>query len=165
MKRTPVEFTLPEEVGAIARATRALRDCYPDSGLDFTPDGKFVGDLGEAIAAEMFGIKLAQQKGIDGYFGNVPVQVKTTGRRNGGAAFRPIDDRHPANTQLIVYFIDWESGVGELIFNGLESLVRPDCKGGQREVSRHRLLMTDPHQGNSFALPIRNEFQIRYMDK
>jgi hypothetical protein len=162
-KRAPLEFMLPDAVRAIAHATQSLRECYRSSGLNFTPDGKFVGDLGEAIAADMFGIKLQQGKGIDGYCGDIPVQIKTTGRPNGGAAFRSIDDTHPKNTQLIVYFIDWEKGIGELIYNGTEVLVRPDCKGGQREASRHKLLTTDIAAVGSIELPILEEFQNRYM--
>jgi hypothetical protein len=163
VKRTPLEFLLPNEVREIAHATQSLRECYKSSGLNFTPDGKFVGDLGEAIAVEMFGIKLEQGKGIDGYCGVIPVQIKTTGRPNGGAAFRTIDESHPKNTQLIAYFIDWEKGVGELIYNGTEALVRPDCKGGQREASRHKLLTTEIVERGSIELPILEEFQKRYM--
>ncbi|MEM7689581.1 MAG: hypothetical protein AAF291_11215 [Pseudomonadota bacterium] len=161
-KRAPQKFRLPDAVGKIAEATRALRDRYSDTELDFTPDGKFVGDLGEAIAMEMFGIQLDQRKGIDGYFGDVPVQVKATGRSKGGAVFRSIDEAHPDNTHLIVYFIDWSRSEGELIFNGKESLVRPNCKKGQREASRHKMLTTDT-LGDE--LPIKETFRSRYMSK
>jgi hypothetical protein len=161
-KREPLKFRLPNEVGVIARAVHELRHFYSNPRLTFTPDGKFVGDVGEAVAAEMFGIRLEQQQGIDGYTSDdVAVQVKTTGRKKGGAVFRDADKDHPKNTQLIVYYIDWEAGEGELLYNGLEKLVRPDCKRGQREASRHRLL-TAPLEGSQ-ELPINSEFHNRYI--
>ena len=160
--RNPERFRLPNAVGLVAKATKALRDCYPNSELTFTPDGKFVGDLGEAIAMEMFGIKLDQQKGIDGYLGEIPVQIKTTGRSKGGAVFRPVDETHPENTHLLVYFIDWERGEGELLFNGKEKSVRPNCKGGQREASRHKMLSTNTLEDE---LPMREAFRRKYLIK
>ncbi len=158
--RTPEKFSLPDAVGFVVKATKALRECYPNLGLKFTPDGKFVGDLGEAIAVEMFGVELKQGRGIDGYLGEIPIQIKTTGRPKGGAAFRPIDEFHPKKTHLIVYFIDWKNAEGELIFNGMEALVRPDCKGGQREVSRQKMLKTDT---SGTELKIKEDFRNRYM--
>lgn len=86
-------FALPSAVGELVAARNKLRLHYASAGLAFTPDGKLVGDIGEAVAAELFGLRLIQSKGIDGYAPDGrSVQVKATGRR-GGALFRCVDTK------------------------------------------------------------------------
>jgi hypothetical protein len=106
--------------------------------LLFTPDGKFVGDLGEAIAASHFGIRLEQSKHIDGYSPcGREVQVKATGRKDGQFQFRPSDYQNAEDVHLLAFYIDWEDCSAELVFNGPEKLVRPVFNGtiGSKNVS------------------------------
>ena len=158
----PLRFRLPEEVKKIAEARNALRNCYAKSGLQFTPDGKFVGDLGEAIAVEMFDLSICQGKGIDAYLGKIPVQIKTTGRKDGGAAFRAVDLSHPKEIRLIVYYIDWDACEFEVLFNGLESDVRPKCKNRQQEVRRNKLLRCNSEVNEANRLPVIQKFSDEY---
>lgn len=50
------EFELPAEIQPLLEARDKLRQRYAASGLCFTLDGNLVGDIGEAVAAELFGI-------------------------------------------------------------------------------------------------------------
>ena len=96
-------FDLPQEIADMVHARNRLRAYYnkslADSGsaveLKFTFDGNLVGDLGEALAVQQFGIKLVETsstEGIDGYTddGKYTVQVKATGTGR-GPAFRQTD--------------------------------------------------------------------------
>jgi hypothetical protein len=98
-------FSLPPAIAVLLEARNSLRKHYEavlrkqnsDVELKFTLDGNLVGDIGEAIAVELFGIKLVETKsteGIDGYApdGHTTVQVKATGTKR-GAAFRKTDTR------------------------------------------------------------------------
>ncbi len=141
-----MRFKLPETVRCVAEARRTLCKQYSSAGLTFTPDGKFVGDLGEAIAAELFGIRLEPGKHIDGYSAcGKPVQIKTTGRPRGGGLFRPSDFSDADKVHLIVFFIDWNLCEAEVIYNGPERLVRDKIKSAtaQREVGRSTLIKLD----------------------
>jgi hypothetical protein len=138
-----MKFELPDAVRCVAEARNTLRQLYGSSGLVFTPDGKFVGDLGEAIAAEWFGIRLAQRADIDGFSPcGKPVQIKTTGRVKGGVLFRQSDFADAHLTHLLVFYIDWDECTAEVIYNGPENPVRAKIRNhqGQREVSRSALI-------------------------
>ena len=87
-------FQLPPPVVELINATKKLRAHYQSSQsaarLKFTLDGNLVGDMGEAIASEIFGIHLvevAASAGIDGYApdGKTTVQIKATGTGRGPA--------------------------------------------------------------------------------
>jgi hypothetical protein len=120
------EFELPELLLELVQVRDKLRHRYNQNGVElkFTPDGRMVGDLGEAIAVELFGLKLTQGTGIDGVApdGRTSVQVKASGTF-GGAAFRPIDDKECAQ-HLLFFHLDYEKRCGEVIYNGPEAPVR-----------------------------------------
>ena len=92
-------FALPPAIAALVQARGALRDHYrrvlreqgSEVDLGFTLDGNLIGDIGEALAAELFGVRLVETRsteGIDGYARDGrTVQVKATGTGR-GPAFR-----------------------------------------------------------------------------
>ncbi|WP_292498840.1 hypothetical protein [Mesorhizobium sp.] len=67
------KFKLPPAIADLVAARNNLRAHYQavlprgasNVDLSFTLDGNLVGDLGEAIAAELFGVRLVETK-IDG---------------------------------------------------------------------------------------------------
>jgi len=72
------EFDLPDAIRTLVLARNEVRDHYRrvlhaqdhEVDLHFTLDGNLIGDIGEAIAVELFGIRLVEAKsteGIDGY--------------------------------------------------------------------------------------------------
>lgn len=90
-----LEFNLPPVITQLVLARNALRDHYGIPGLAFTLDGKLVGDIGEAVSAEIFGLRLTPGggTGIDGYAPDGrSVQVKATGTGR-GPAFRHVETR------------------------------------------------------------------------
>lgn len=132
-----MRYDLPEAVKAVAEARNKLRAQYRhhklknDKHLEFTPDGKFVGDLGEAIAAELFNLELDPGKHIDGYTrceARKPVQVKATGRLKGTFQFRKSDYEDHEKVHLIAIRIDWNKCEYEIVYNGPETKVRPIWK-------------------------------------
>jgi hypothetical protein len=71
-------FALPPAIAQLVLARNAVRDHYrriliregSDVDLAFTLDGNLIGDIGEAIAVDLFGVKLVTARstqGIDGY--------------------------------------------------------------------------------------------------
>uniref|UniRef100_A0A183CN41 MmcB family DNA repair protein n=1 Tax=Globodera pallida TaxID=36090 RepID=A0A183CN41_GLOPA len=134
-------FRLPAAIRPLLTARNALRQHYESVGLNFTFDGNLVGDIGEAVAAELFGLKLLPRcsAGIDA---TAPdgrtVQVKATGTGR-GAAFRLIDT---SADHLIFLDLNFETSLGDVIYNGPEHVVRaclPATWTGQRSVSYARL--------------------------
>jgi hypothetical protein len=139
-------FKLPELVKELIQIRDKLRKHYNKNGLKlkFTPDGRMVGDIGEAIAVEKFGLELTQGTGIDGKARDGrTVQVKASGT-NGGAAFRSIDALQHAE-HLLFFHLDYENCRGEVIYNGPEKQVRNLIEGkkGQRTVSAKQLRSMD----------------------
>jgi hypothetical protein len=132
-----VKFKLPDEIQKLIAARNALRARFQDVDLHFTLDGNLVGDLGEAIAAELFGIRLTgrSNEGIDGHApDNRTVQVKASGT-NGPAAFRAVDTRAD---HLLFFHFDYDNCSGEVIYNGPEHPVRallPEHWHGQKRIS------------------------------
>ncbi|TIS99168.1 hypothetical protein [Mesorhizobium sp.] len=139
------ELTLPPVVAELITARNRLREHYKIAGLKFTLDGNLVGDIGEAVAAELFGIKLieANGTGIDGRAADGrSVQVKATGTGR-GPVFRCVDTRAD---HLLFFDIDFDSLRGEIIFNGPEhiALVKmPKAWVGQRPVSKVQIRAAD----------------------
>jgi hypothetical protein len=138
-----LEFELPGAIQALVEARNKLRDHYRSFGLKFTLDGNLVGDLGEAMAAEIFGLRLSEARsaeGIDGYaHDGRSVQVKATGTKR-GAAFRPVETHAD---HLLFFCFDLETAKARLLFNGPERMIRrylPERWAGQRSVSRTQIL-------------------------
>ncbi|WP_448538375.1 DUF6998 domain-containing protein [Sphingobium yanoikuyae] len=143
-------FTLPPSIAELIKARNVVRDHYgqvlrrqgSEVELKFTLDGNLVGDLGEALAAELFGVRLAETKSTEGIDGHAPdgrtVQVKATGTK-GGPAFRPTETRAD---HLLFFCLDFENGTGEVAYNGPEKNVTRYLPVGltkQRCVSRPRI--------------------------
>jgi hypothetical protein len=117
------EFELPETLRGLVAARNALKDRYISSGLTFTLDGNLVGDLGEAIAAELFGLRL-DTRSVEGTDGTAPngwsVQVKASGTGR-GPAFR---NTRLAARHLLFFGLDFENLKGQVIYNGPEEPIR-----------------------------------------
>lgn len=115
-------FLLPPEVRSLIEARNALKARFAATSLRFTLDGNLVGDLGEAVALELFHLKLVSrnQQGIDGHAPDGrTVQVKASGTGS-GAAFRPCEMRAE---HLLVLEFNYEECSGEVIYNGPENKV------------------------------------------
>lgn len=150
-----MSFDLPPITKSLIMARNTVRDYYAARlgplgtavRLKFTLDGNFIGDLGEALAAEMFGIRLVDSRsstGIDGYApdGKTSVQVKATGTGR-GPAFRKIDLRAD---HLIFFDLDLEAGVGSVVYNGPEHWATdclPSDFSGQRSLTRAQIQAAD----------------------
>ncbi|TPL62954.1 hypothetical protein [Mesorhizobium sp. B2-3-15] len=139
------EFTLPPVTAELVSARNRLREHYTVAGLKFTLDGNLVGDIGEAVAAELFGIKLieANGTGIDGRASDGrSVQVKATGTGR-GPVFRCVDTRAD---HLLFFDIDFDNLRGKIIFNGPEYIAlsrMPEVWIGQRPVSKVQIRAAD----------------------
>jgi hypothetical protein len=132
------QFELPAEIEPLLSARDNLRRRYASSELRFTLDGNLVGDIGEAIAAELFGIELTKRCGpaIDGF---VPgrerrsVQVKASGTFRG-----PVFRKQEVGADHLLFFhFDFDRRMGLVIFNGPESVALAKMPGtwlGQRMV-------------------------------
>jgi hypothetical protein len=151
-----MNFDLPAEIRALVAARNNLRQRYVAVGLTFTIDGNLVGDLGEAIAAELFGIQLSARNGT-GIDGRAPdgrsVQVKATGSSI-GPAFRQVDTRAD---HLLFFALDFERCTGEVVYNGPEHPViacLPEIWTGQRMVSLTRIRSCNALVDNSDRLPM-----------
>ncbi len=117
-----MKFQLPKEVEQLAEARDRLLARYASSRRTFTFDGNLVGDLGEAVAAELFGLSLKKKnvEGVDAIAedGRTTVQIKATvtGR---GPAFRFIKK---TAQHLLFLNMDLERRTIEVVFNGPEHI-------------------------------------------
>lgn len=148
-------FQLPPVISDLILARNRLRDHYRTAALDFTLDGNLIGDIGEAVAAELFGIRLSTRNGtgIDGHaLDGRSVQVKATGT-NRGPAFRMVDTR--AEHLLFLQF-DLENLAGEVVFNGPEEVALtflPASWIGQRSLTRAQIRRADAMVSEDKRLP------------
>ena len=149
-------FVLPPVIAELVLARDRVRGHYNVPGLSFTLDGKLVGDIGEAIAAELFGLTLKPGGGT-GMDGHVPdgrsVQVKATGTGR-GPVFRNVDARAD---HLIFIEFDFEKLEGEIVFNGPEHIAlqdMPDKWTDQRPVSPRRIRVLNQTVADGDRLPI-----------
>lgn len=116
-------FPLPQPIVQLVVAQQALREHYASSKLAFTFDGKLVGDLGEAIAHDVFGVDLIRgsTEAVDGIAPDGrTVQVKASGTGR-GPAFR---NTSAVADHLLFFHLDFRECSAELIYNGPERLVR-----------------------------------------
>lgn len=121
-------FDLPDAIQVLVEARDKVRDYYckrmKDAGSDvelgFTLDGNLVGDIGEAISVELFGIRLDDTRAAEGIDGIAPdgrtVQVKATGTGR-GPVFRPTGIRAD---HLLFFELDFQTFRGSVVFNGPE---------------------------------------------
>ena len=132
-----MKFELPPSIQKLIAARNELKSHYCAVDLSFTLDGNLVGDLGEAVAAELFGLRLTgrSNEGVDGYAPDGrSVQVKASGTKR-GAAFRPVETKAD---HLLFFHFDYDGCFGEIVYNGPEEPVRealPETWVGQRSVS------------------------------
>jgi len=129
-------FDLPPVIEPLVAARSELRRHYGHPDLKFTFDGNLVGDIGEAIAIELFGLALTERcrEGIDGFVGSKSVQVKATGTGR-GPAFRKVDTEAD---HLLFFRLDFDERKGWIEFNGPERIARTSLRNewsGQRQVS------------------------------
>ncbi|WP_370199391.1 hypothetical protein [Roseibium sp.] len=158
-------FLLPDAIADLVAARNRLRDHYKqllrrgghEISLEYTLDGNLVGDIGESLAVELFGIRLVDRKshpGIDGYSPDGrSVQVKATGRGL-GPAFRPVAKRAD---HLLFFDLNFENCEGRVFYNGPEHLIistLPSDWTDQRLVSRKKISEIDATLTNKDRLPI-----------
>lgn len=139
-------YSLPSEVRHLIHARNSLRERFAATGLRFTLDGNLVGDLGEAIAAELFALTLVAQRGLKGIDAIATdgrkVQVKATGR---GDSF-PFTHVDAQADWLVALRLEYEQERVEVIYNGpyapaIAHLVQP--WPGQQSVRLRRLRALD----------------------
>ncbi len=140
-----MQFDLPAAIHDLVVARNKLRETYRKTGLTFTLDGNLIGDLGEAIAAELFDLRLEGRnaRGIDARDNrDRTVQIKATGTGR-GAVFRPSEERA---AHLLVLDLDLENLKGTVVYNGPEEKVlsyMSDDWRGQRLVPMSFIKMCD----------------------
>jgi hypothetical protein len=150
------KFRLPPVITELILARNRVRDHYNVPGLAFTLDGKLVGDIGEAVAAEMFGLTLAPGggTGIDGHtVDGRTVQVKATGTGR-GPVFRWVETRAD---HLIFIDFNFAELEGEIIFNGPEHIAlrsMPATWKDQRSVTRVRIRLLNNEVAPEDRLPV-----------
>ena len=147
-------FKLPTAIEDLVASRNKLRDHYQamleakggTAQLHFTFDGNLVGDIGEALAAELFGIRLIDTKSTEGIDGYAPdgrtVQVKATGTGR-GPAFRQTQTRAD---HLLFFDLDLEALTGTVVFNGPEHIAisrLPVSFSGQRSLTAKQIRNAD----------------------
>lgn len=147
-------FVLPPVIAAMVAARNEVRAHYAailqnqgsETELSFTLDGNLVGDIGEALAVELFGVRLVHAKsteGIDGYAqGGRSVQVKATGTGR-GPAFRCVETKAD---HLLFFDLDLENCRGLIVFNGPEHYATsslPASFPNQRSLSPNQIRNAD----------------------
>jgi hypothetical protein len=157
-------FELPPTIKELISARNKLKQHYEKiltenggEALSFTLDGNLVGDLGEAIAVELFGIRLVNKRsttGIDGYTrdGKNTVQVKATGTAR-GPAFRLTETKAD---YLLFFDLDFTSAMGTIVFNGPEhyaTSMLPEKFSGQRMLTRTQIRQADTMVKDHERLP------------
>jgi len=140
-----MDFELPPVIAELVSARNRLREHYSAADLRFTLDGNLVGDIGEAVAAELYGIELTKRCG-EGVDGIAPdrrtVQVKASGSGL-GPAFRRVETR--ADHLLFLSF-DFAACRGVVTYNGPEHVALstfPDTWIGQRSLTIKQIRAAD----------------------
>ena len=147
-------FPLPAALADLLEARDRVREHYrkvlmangSQVDLKFTLDGNLIGDIGEALSVELFGVRLVEQRskeGIDGYGPDGrTIQVKATGTGR-GPAFR-LTETHADH--LLFFGLNFEKATGSVLFNGPELYVTkflPTVFAGQRSVTPRQVLAAD----------------------
>ena len=116
-------------------AQRALVDAYCATSLRFTHDGRLVGDIAEATAAEAFGLDLCRVRtpGVDALAEDGrSVQIKASGIGK-GPAFTPGEGRAE---HLIFLALDFDRAEAHVRYNGPEAPVRAKLPPGFQGTKR-----------------------------
>lgn len=157
-------FALPPAIADLLEARNKVRKHYEailrtqgsQVDLAFTLDGNLVGDIGEAIATELFGVRLVETKSTEGFDGYAEddrtVQVKATGTKR-GPAFRQTETRAQ---HLLFFCLDFENATGSVAYNGPEHYVTkylPKAFSGQRMVSRAQIRQANQQVQDRERLP------------
>lgn len=150
-------FRLPRVIQPLVAARNDVRAHYGHSSLTFTFDGNLVGDLGEAVAIELFGMEVGPRcrEGLDGHVGATSIQVKATGTGR-GPAFRKVETEAD---HLLFFTLDLDAGFGAVEFNGPESVVRsylPETWSGQKAISMKRIRAANLQVEPGSRLPLRH---------
>lgn len=148
------EFKLPPVVAELVEAREKLKAHYTamlqqqdsDAELRFTFDGNLVGDIGEALAAEFFGVRLVKAKSheaIDGYtLDGRSIQVKATGTGR-GPAFRDVQKKADF---LLFFDLNLAGGTGMVVFNGPQHYATaklPASFKNQRSLTANQIRQAD----------------------
>ena len=151
------EFKLPDSFRDLVGARHALKRDFKDTNLEFSLDGKLVGDVGEALAIRHLGLVPCTKKrrGIDGTVGEKSVQVKASASKR-GAACRWVE---PNADHLLVFCINPDENTATLIFNGPQNLVLIERFENQRQIPRDFLIQLDNRVPDDQRLPIVNAGQ------
>ena len=116
---------LPPAVIALYEAQQAVQKHYEHTGLKFTLDGRMLGDIGEALVSEHYGIDRCQQRmgGVDGLAPDKrTVQIKATQYKNVGPRFTP---GNAFASHLMFVWIDFANTKrAYLRYNGPEAPIR-----------------------------------------
>ena len=148
-------FRLSSEIQEFVRAHQALAKSWKKTRLKFTLDGKLVGDIAEAIAAEQFGLKfpLKRTKGVDLLTSSdQSVQVKSSGVSKGPA----FTVGEATADYLLFYHIHFQDCEAELLYNGPEAPVRSKLRlpiVGTRRVGLKHVL--ELHAQQTDRLPLK----------
>jgi hypothetical protein len=109
------EKAISEALKSVFSGIRLLRSTFP--GKQFTVDGRFVGDIGEVMAARDYDVQLygVQVRGYDGHTSDGRlVQVKATFKNH--LTFRFVPDYY-------LGFRLYEDGTYDEIYNGPGTLI------------------------------------------
>lgn len=152
---------LPSCIAALASARKRVQQHYKASGLPFTFDGRLVGDIGEALALELFDLVpcARRTKAVDALTrkGGRTVQIKATGLSTKGPAF----SRGEGKAEFLVFFfVDFERGLASVIYNGPERPVRallPKAIAGTKRVSLLKVKALDSQLASLQRLPLKRK--------
>lgn len=121
MSKQEMVIALPKAIRQLWAAHRAVKNEFKETGLNFTLDGRLVGDIGEALAMRCFGLKPPERRtsGVDllTLDGKKSVQVKATGKPDTGPAFGFGKGLESAG-YLLFFALDFEANMATLIYNG-----------------------------------------------
>lgn len=155
MTTIKLPFSIAELVSAHMRVVTEWRA----TGLKFTLDGRLVGDIAEAVAAEEFGLDFPKKRisGVD-LFTRGPnprsVQVKASGIGK-GPAFTP---GMGSADFLIFMLLDFNNCQAEIVYNGPEKPVReklPVNFSGTKRVKIKEIIKLNTEQ--TLRLPRQNK--------
>ena len=151
-----MKFELPPAIKRLIEARNELKAHVRNDDLRFTLDGNLVGDLGEAVAADLFRLTLTgrSNEGIDGFAPDGrSVQVKASGTSR-GAAFKFVETRAD---HLLFFHFNYDECLGEIGYNGPEELIRntmPESWVGQRCVSAGTIRRLNDQVSDQNRLPM-----------